>query len=412
MPDSPESTQLRRSLGLSLVVFYGLGNILGAGIYVLVGKVAGAAGLLAPVAFLLSALVASLSAFSYGELASRYPVSAGEAVYIQRGLGWRPLSIAVGVFISIAGMVSSAAIAKGFVGYLHVFVAVPDWLAIVLLLLVLGTLAGWGINQSVRVASLITAIEIGGLLLVIGAGSGSLLTLPDRLPEINGLLGSGAAWSGVLLGAFLAFYAFLGFEDMVNVAEEVKEARTNLPKAIVIALVVSTLLYMAVALVAVLSVSPSVLAKSTAPMATVFERATGSKPLVISLIGMFAVINGALIQIIMVSRVLYGMSRQGWIPAGFGHINSTTRTPLLATSLVVFCVIVFALWVPLVALAGVTSFLLLIVFTLVNLSLIRIKRREPRPEGVVLYPDWVPIGGLVLSVALIAVSLVFGIYSA
>lgn len=409
MPDTPDATQLRRSLGLSLVIFYGLGNILGAGIYVLVGKVAGAAGLLAPLAFLLSALVASFSAFSYGELASRYPVSAGEAVYIQRGLGWRPLSIAVGFFISIAGMVSSAAIAKGFVGYLHVFVAAPDWLAIVLLLLALGTVAGWGITQSVRLAGLITIIEIGGLLLVIGVGSPSLTSFPERLPEMTASLGSGVAWGGVLLGAFLAFYAFLGFEDMVNVAEEVKEPRTNLPKAIVVALVISTVLYMAIALVAVLSVPQAELAQSTAPMALVFEHATGSKPFVISLIGMFAVINGALIQIIMVSRVLYGMSRQGWIPVGFGRINSTTRTPLLATSLVVLCVIVFALWVPLVALAGITSFLLLIVFALVNASLIQIKRREPRPEGVILYPDWIPVGGLVLSVALIVVSLFFGI---
>ncbi|MCG6976144.1 MAG: APC family permease [Acidiferrobacterales bacterium] len=409
MPDSLETTQLRRSLSLSLVVFYGLGNILGAGIYVLVGKVAGAAGMLAPLAFLLSALVASFSAFSYGELASRYPVSAGEAVYIQRGLGWRPLSIAVGIFISMAGMVSSAAIAKGFVGYLHVFVTTPDWLAIVLLLLALGTVAGWGITQSVRVASLFTIVEVGGLLLVIGAASPSLSTFPERLPEMAASLGSGAAWGGVLLGAFLAFYAFLGFEDMVNVAEEVKEPRTNLPRAIVIALVISTLLYTAVALVAVLAVPQAALAQSTAPMALVFEHATGSKPVVISVIGMFAVINGALIQIIMVSRVLYGMSRQGWIPTGFGRINSTTRTPLLATALVVFFVIVFALWVPLVALAGITSLLLLIVFTLVNLSLIRIKRREPRPEGVVFFPDWVPVGGLVLSVALIGVSLFFGI---
>jgi len=269
--------------------------------------------------------------------------------------------------------------------------------------------AGWGITQSVRLASLITIIEIGGLLLVIGVGSPSLAMLPERLPEMTASLGSGVAWGGVLLGAFLAFYAFLGFEDMVNVAEEVKEPRTNLPKAIVFALVISTVLYMAITLVAVLSVPQAELAQSAAPMALVFEHATGSKPFVISLIGMFAVINGALIQIIMVSRVLYGMSRQGWIPVGFGRINSTTRTPLLATSLVVLCVIVFALWVPLVALAGITSFLLLIVFALVNGSLIRIKRREPRPEGVIFYPDWVPVGGLVLSVALIVVSLFFGI---
>jgi basic amino acid/polyamine antiporter, APA family len=409
MADSPDTAQLRRSLGLPLVVFYGLGNILGAGIYVLVGKVAGSAGLLAPIAFLLSALVASLSAFSYGELSSRYPVSAGEAVYIQRGFGWRPLSIAVGVFISIAGMVSSAAITKGFVGYLHVFISTPDWLAVILLLLVLGTLAGWGISQSVQVASFITVVEIFGLLLVIAVGGDSLMTLPERWPEISEQVGRGAAWSGVMLGAFLAFYAFLGFEDMVNVAEEVKEPRTVLPRAIVIALVVSTVLYMAVAMVAVLSVSPAALSQSAAPMALVFTQATGSKPVLISVIGIFAVVNGALIQIIMVSRVIYGMSRQGWIPVEFGRINQATRTPLIATALVVFCVMVLALWVPLVALAGITSFLILIVFALVNLSLIRIKRHETRPEGVIFFPGWIPVGGFLLSIGLIVVSLVFGV---
>ena len=213
---------------------------------------------------------------------------------------------------------------------------------------------------------------------------------------------------GALLGAVLAFYAFIGFEDMVNVAEEVKEPRTNLPRAIVIALVLSTLLYMSVALVAVLSVPIDELKSSAAPMALVFSHATGSKPLLISAIGMFAVVNGALIQIIMVSRVIYGMSRQGWIPAEFGRINPATRTPLIATALVVFCVMVLALWVPLVALAGFTSFLILIIFALVNLSLFRIKRNEPRPEGVIIYPGWIPIGGFFLSVGLIVVSLVYG----
>ncbi len=409
MADNHDVVRLKRSLGLPLVVFYGLGNILGAGIYVLVGKVAGSAGLLAPLAFGLSAVVAAFSAFTYGELSSRYPVSAGEAVYVQRGFGWRPLSVAVGVLISISGMVSSAAITKGFVGYLQVFVATPDWLAVVLLLMALGTLAGWGISQSVKVASIITLTEIGGLLLIIGVGSGNVVTMAERMPDITQMLGDGAAWGGVMLGAFLAFYAFLGFEDMVNVAEEVKEPRVTMPRAIVIALVVSTLLYFGLALVAVLSVPPSELSASKAPLATVFESVTGRKPVVISIIGMFAVVNGALIQIIMVSRIIYGMSRQGWIPAGFGQIHSITRTPLMATVLVTACVMVFALWVPLTTLAGITSFILLLVFAAVNLSLVLIKRRDPLPEGVTIYPSWVPIVGFILSIGLLTVSLIYGI---
>ena len=111
----------------------------------------------------------------------------------------------------------------------------------------------------------------------------------------------------------------------------------------------------------------------------------------------------------MVSRVIYGMSRQGWIPVGFGQINPATRTPLLATALVVLFIIMFALWLPLTALAGITSFLILIIFTLVNLSLIRIKHREPRPAGVVIFPRWLPYVGFVLSIGLVVVSLIFGI---
>jgi len=400
---------LKRSLTLPMVVFYGLGNILGAGIYVLVGKVAGEAGLLAPLSFLLAALVASASAFSYGELSSRYPVSAGEAVFVQRGIGIKQLSIAVGILISLSGMVSSAAIAKGFVGYLHVFVAMPDWLAIVLLLLMLGTLAGWGINQSVRVASFITVAEIFGLLLIIGVGGSHITTLPQRLPEMASLAGSATAWGGVMIGGFLAFYAFLGFEDMANIAEEVKRPRKTLPRAMIIAFVVATVLYVGVALVAILTVPPPELAASKAPLALIYETTTGRKPLLISVIGIFAVINGALIQIIMVSRVIYGMSRQGWIPAGFGRLHPATRTPLIATLLVTFAVTVLALWFPLTALAGMTSFFILIIFGLVNVSLIRIKRRSPHPEGVTVFPAWIPYAGAVLSFGLIVVSLFFGI---
>lgn len=406
-----QSPELKRSLSLTLVVFYGLGNILGAGIYVLVGKVAGVAGLLAPLSFLISAAIAAASAFSYGELASRYPVSAGEAVYVQKGLGLRPLSIAVGILISLAGMVSAAAISKGFVGYFQQFVAVPDVLAIIGLVFTLGAVAVWGIGQSIMIAAAMTVLEILGLVLIIVVGSPALAELPARLPEAIDLMGEGVVWQAVLLGAFLAFYAFLGFEDMVNVAEEVKNPRRNLPRAMILALIISGLLYFLVSLVAVLVVSPETLSASTRPLALIAREATGGNLWAVntvSLIGMFAVVNGALIQIIMVARVLYGMSRQGWLPKGMGMVHAATRTPVVATVIAASAVMVLALWVPLVMLAAITSFMILIVFGLVNLSLIIIKRRDPRPEGVVIFPAWIPVVGVFLSVGLIVVSLAFG----
>jgi amino acid transporter len=333
-----------------------------------------------------------LTGLSYAELSARYPRSAGEAVYVQEGLRLRALSVLVGLLIILTGVVSAATIANGFVGYLHVFVPVPDWLAITLLVLLLGALAAWGISESVMVASLITLVEVGGLILVILVAGDSLGELPARLPELIPPPDTGV-WLGIMLGAFLAFYAFIGFEDMVNVAEEVKDPGRLLPRAIIITIAVSTILYLLVALVAVLALPPAELAQSRAPLALIYERATGSAPTLISLISIFAVVNGALIQIIMASRVLYGMSREGWLHRAFGQVHAFTRTPLLATAVATLIVLVLALWLPLVTLAKVTSFIIMIVFALINLSLARIKRKHPRPEGIKIYPAWIPLAG-------------------
>ncbi len=400
-----DQTGLKRSISLPLFVFYGLGNTLGAGIYVLVGKVAGQAGLLAPVSFLLAALVASLTAFTYAELSSRFPLSAGEAVYVQHGLGNRTLAIGAGAFVALSGVVSSAALARGFVGYLQVLVAVPHWAGVALVVIILGGLAIWGIVQSVWMASLLTLIEVGGLLWVMWVAGGSLATLPDRLPELLAAGVNPIVWPGVFTGAFLAFYAFLGFEDMVNVAEEVHNPRRNVPWGIILVLFFSTVLYIGVALVSVLAVPPAELARTGAPLAAVVQRTNGSSPTYISLVSIAAVTNGALIQIIMVSRILYGMSRQGWLPPVFGHTNARTHTPVLATALVCIGIIIFALWFPLTILAGITSFLLLVVFAFVNLSLVRIKQREEAASTVATFPVWIPVAGFVLTLLLLSVSL-------
>jgi len=391
-----EPATLKRSLSLPLITFYGLGTILGAGIYVLLGKVVGSAGLHAPLAFLLASCLALFTAFSYAELSARLPFSAGEAVYVQHALGRRSLSVLVGLLVVLVGVVSPAVIAKGFVGYLHVFVDVPGWLATALLVLALGTLAAWGISQSVVAASVITVVEIGGLVLVLWVARDSFGALPSRVGELVPAADT-SVWHGVLLGAFLAFYAFIGFEDMVNVAEEVERPQRNLPLAIFIALAVTTVLYMAVALVAVLALPTAQLAASEAPLALIYERSTGRPPTLISLVSMLAVINGALIQIIMASRVLYGMGVRGWVPRPLGRVHPLTRTPLVATVLITAVVLVLALALPLVTLAKVTSLITLVVFALVNLSLWRIKGTDPHPPGVKTFPRWLPATGFVAS---------------
>ena len=399
-----QQASLKRALSLPLVTFYGLGNILGAGIYVLVGKVVAHAGIFAPLSFLIAALLACLSAFAYAELAARFPLSAGEAVYVQEGIGIQSVSALVGLLIILAGIVSAATILRGFTGYLQVFLPVHDMAALLVLIVLLGGLAAWGISESVFVAALITVVEIIGLLLIIGVAAPGLAQLQPLAADFSPLLETGV-WNGIFVGGFLAFYAFIGFEDMVNVAEEVQQPQRNLPRAILVALAVSSLLYFLVALAAVTSVPGELLATSDAPLAFLYAYVTGREPVLITLISMFAVINGALIQIIMASRVCYGMGRKRWLPAIFARVHNVTRTPVIATLSVALLVLIMALWLPLETLAKATSYFLLVVFSLINLSLWRIKRRAPHPAGVICVPRWVPISGFFASTVFVGIQL-------
>jgi amino acid transporter len=391
---------LKRAFSLPLLTFYGLGTIIGAGIYVLTGAVVANAGMLAPLSFLLASLLAAASAFSYAELAARFPLSAGEAVYVQRAFGRPSLARLVGLLIVMTGVVSTATLLNGFVGYARLFVDIEPWLAIVLVLAMLLGVAMWGITQSAWVAMLSTLVEMGGLVVVFAVASPSLQTLPEHWGELMPSWDM-TVWIGVITGAFIAFYAYNGFEDIVNVAEEVQQPGRNLPLAVLLSLGVASLLYMAVALVVVLQVPVAELAESDAPLALVYERATGHSPLVIGLVSLAAVINGALIQIIMASRMLYGMASQGWLPEVLATVHPLTRTPLFATALIGIVTLVMALWLPLVTLAKLASFIILIVVSMVNLSLLRVKRGDPRPAGIMVFPRWVPVAGFIFSVSFI-----------
>jgi amino acid transporter len=399
-------TTLRRSLSLSLFTLYGLGNILGAGIYVLIGKVAGEAGYFAPLSFFIASIIAAITAFTYAELSARYPVSAGEAVYLYEGLGLQKLSLIVGLMISFAGIVSSATIAHGFAGYMQVFFDVPRWLLTTLMLSILGGLAAWGIKQSVRVAALLTLAEVAGLLIIIFVGSDQVPQLAqvyEKMHQDSAHLDFSLL--GVFSGAFLAFYAYIGFEDMVNVAEEVKDPKRTMPRAIFLCVIISTLLYSLVSLVSISVLTPVELSQTDAPMAAVYTKATGESPLVISVIGIFAVINGALIQLIMTSRLLYGMACRGWLPGFLEKIHPVTCIPLYSTILTVTLIILFALALPMVTLAQMTSYLVLTVFALVNFSLIKIKQRLPSPQGVRVYSLWLPKLGFVTTMTFLFIEL-------
>ncbi|MES1944705.1 amino acid permease-associated protein [Salinisphaera sp. PC39] len=389
---------LSRRISLPLLVLYGLGQTIGAGIYALVGEVAGAAGYGAPLSFLLAALLAAVTALSYAELSGRYPRAAGAALYVQTGLGSARLGAATGLLVVLAGLVSSAALINAFIGQLAAFVPVDRTLAILLVAAALGLIAAWGILESLLIAGLVTLLEIGGLLLVIGAAWPDLATLPARWPVLLPEAAPGP-WLGVLGGMLLAFYAFLGFEDMVDVAEEVRDVRRNLPLAILATLGLTTVLYVAIMAAAVLSLPPSELAASAAPLARLYAHHAGIAGPAISIIGLFAIINGALISLIMASRVLYGLSRRGQLPAWLGRVHPGRRTPVLATILVTAICAVLALIGRLASLAETTSLLMLGVFALINLSLWRIKRREPAAASGL--PAWLPLTGMALNIGLI-----------
>lgn len=386
---------LKRGISLPMLVFYGLGNILGAGIYVLIGEVSAAAGAYVPLAFLLSAIIVSFTAFTYAELSARFPESSGEAIYIYNGFGRQGLATLIGLLICGSGIVSAATISHGFAGYLMHFIQAPDYLLIIALFAVLGLLAIWGISESITVASLFTLLEIAGLVYIIYLARDHLFVLDGHW---SGALmpTDSKSMSGAFIGAFLAFYAYLGFEDMVNVAEEVKDPARNMPRAIFISLIVSSLIYILVAAAASFTVPTELLAGSAAPLAEVYTHLTGKAPTIISIIGIFAVVNGALIQIIMASRIIYGMSNRQWLPAIFSNIHPKTQTPIAATILVVFLMLTLALFFEMVTLASITSAMVLSVFALVNWALIRIKKHSPKADGVKTYPNWVPYAGFYL----------------
>ena len=393
-------TTLKRTLSLPMMILYGLGTTIGAGIYALIGEIAGVAGYFAPVSFLVASLMAGFTALSFAELCARYPYAAGAALYVKHGFNSNRVSLVVGLLVSAAGVVSSAALLNGFVSYLHQFISIDRSIAILCVVLLLGGIAAWGIGESVTVASLVTLGESGGLLLVIAGGNSALFEFPERWRELIPPLDI-SSWQGIYVGAVLSFYAFIGFEDMVDVAEEVKDVQRNLPLAILLTLGITTLIYLVLMVTAVLSVPPAELAVSGAPLAYLYEHHSGEKAVLISIIGLFAIINGALIQMIMASRVIYGMGSRGQLPAFLATVSQRTRTPLVATSLVTMIVLSFALIGGLASLAEATSVIMLTIFSLVNLALWRIKRTQPHPHGVRVFPKWVPVAGFIISSAFV-----------
>jgi amino acid transporter len=340
-----------------------------------------------------------VTAFSFAELSSRLPKSAGEAAYVSAAFGRPRLALAVGWAVAAVAVVSASTMVRGFVGYLGVFVDLPSVVAIVVCVVLLAAIAIWGIGESLLAAAAVTVIEIAGLLFVCAVAGDSLGRVGSEwramLPGFEA-----ASVSGVVSGAFIAFYAYIGFEDMVNVAEEVRTPRRTLPVAIVLALLVSTALYLLVALVAAFALPPGELAGNPAPLAAIVA-SRGFPPAIIAAVSVFAVMNGALIQIIVASRVLYGLARQRLAPSLFARVHRRRRTPVIGTVLVASLILASSLFFAIDELARATSFIALSIFLIVNIALLRLKRVDhDQPEFTV--PAFVPRAGAVLCVAMLA----------
>jgi len=395
---------LRRSINLPLLTLYGIGVTVGAGIYVLIGAIAGHAGTHAPLAFVIAAIVMGLTVASYAELCTRFPVAASVAAYMKAAFRWRWLSMLAGFVMIGTGVVAASTVAIGSAGYVAQFVDLPQPLVIIVIIVVLGMVTAWGVLESVLLACIFTLIEVSGLVVIIAAAAHARLPIGPVLFTLPAL--EFHTWTAIAFASLLAFFAFTGFEDLTSMIEETSRPERNVPLAMAITLVVTSVLYAIVAAIAVTALPIERLAGSSAPLSLVFHEVAGMSPAMISAIAIVATLNTIIAQMTMAIRVVYGLARQGDLPGAFGHVNRTTATPLIATGAIVALALALALLAPFERLAESTSLGTLTVFALVNLALIRIRLRHPRPErAAVTVPLVVPVLGLVTSVAMIVSSM-------
>ncbi|MCP4318612.1 MAG: APC family permease [Hyphomicrobiales bacterium] len=295
----PPQGGLKRTLTLPFVIFYGLGVTVGAGIYVLIGEVIARAGEFAPVSFLIAGLVMLFPAACYAELTGRLPYAAAEAHFAEAGFGSRHLFLIVGLAVASVGIISSAAIAHGAVGYLLQIVDLSPTVLLIIVVLATGLVSGFGVRESIGLAGLLTLIEVSGLLAIIIGSAVSGADLAGQAVKAVPPSFSSVIWFGVISSSLLAFFAFIGFEDIPSIAEETVNPQKTLSRGVFITLALSLSIYVAVAIAALASVPVEQITSTNAPLALVFAETTGLSPLSITLIAIVATVNGIIVQILM-----------------------------------------------------------------------------------------------------------------
>ena len=407
MEEVKKSPKLKRRISLFGVTLYGVGNVLGAGIYALIGEVVGITGNISWLSFILASITGALTGLSYAELSSMFPKSAAEFVYTEEAFKIRILSFILGWIIIFSGIFSAATVALAFGSYLSGFFDIDSIYLIVifaiLLVLILGVINFVGIKTSTRTNILFTLIEASGLIIII------IIGLPF-FGSVNYFeLPSATSFTAVFSSVALIFFAYIGFEDIANIAEEVKEPHKNLPKAIIYSIIITTILYCLTA-ISVVSILPyGEIAASEAPLRDVASEVLGpTGGIIMSLIALFATANTVLIMLIVTSRMMYGMARDKALPEGISKISQKYRTPTIAVFLTMGFTIIPIFFGDISIVAHATVFGVLITFFLVNISLIALRKTKPdieRPFKIKPSIKWVPI--IALLGAVVCIGLLF-----
>ena len=368
-------SELKRHMGLFQLTMYGTGLILGAGIYVLIGEAAGFAGDSVWIAFVLGSIVALFAGFSYAELSSIFPKAAAEYVFIKNAFKNNFFAFLIGWLTAITSIITAATVALGFGGYFAEFVNIPIIISAIGLLAILSIVNFVGIRESAWTNTIFTIIEASGLILII------IIGFTFSSPEPVNYTESPTGFTGIVIAFVLIFFAFIGFEDMANIAEEVKKPKKTLPKAIILSVVISGILYILVSLAVVRVVNWEELATSAAPIALVAQRGLGSEAhIVLSSIALFAITNTVLITLVAGSRIFYGMAKEKVFPIILGKVHSKTKTPWMAVIVIMITSIAFTLIGDIVIVANITVFAIVITFAAVNLAVIVLRYTEPNIE--------------------------------
>jgi amino acid transporter len=402
-PAGGDHTVLKRAITPGLLLFFIVGDILGGGIYARVGRVAAETGGAIWVAFALALVMAGFTAASYAELVGKYPRAGGAGLYVHRAFGRPFVSFIVAFAVVASGIASASALARAFGGdYLSAFVNVPVVLTALALVALIAAINLRGIDESVKLNVGFTLVEMGGLLLIVVVALVAVVSgdaEPGRAFELKG--GGGSMLGAALAGAAIAFYALIGFEDSVNVAEETRDPARTYPKALFGALMIAGAIYLLVTIGAAMVVPVGDLAASDAALLEVIRQGPLAIPeKLFSAIGLLALSNGALINMIMASRLLYGMAQEDVVPRPFAMVLPSRRTPWFAIAFTSAIAAVLVATGDLDSLADTTVALLVIVFAIVNVCVL-VLRREPADHDHFAVPSFVPVLGVGISLALL-----------